>query len=199
MCESPCARATCIYIYIYIERERENIPNTSCACAWALTQTKNPIMSICELTHIIAKPVNVQVNLWTRFAWGLIRLARFAQRESLGPIPLAGFAWLDSLGPVRQGPDSPRARFAQDPIRLDSFAFAAAAAAAAATAAAVAAAAAAIAATVAAAGGIAIASLIFLEPLAEHFPFRTPFLQTPMYLFVDLIIIYATRRLASNI
>ena len=48
-------------------------------------------------------------------------------------------------------------------------------------------------------GGIAIASLIFLEPLAEHFPFRTPFLQTPMYLFVDLIIIYATRRLASNI
>ena len=48
-------------------------------------------------------------------------------------------------------------------------------------------------------GGIAIASLIFLEPLAEHFQFRTPFLQTPMYLFVDLIIIYATRRLASNI
>ena len=41
---------------------------TSCARAWALTQTKNPIMSICELTHIIAKPVNVQVNVWTRFA-----------------------------------------------------------------------------------------------------------------------------------
>jgi hypothetical protein len=45
--------------------------------------------------------------VWTRFAWGLIRLARFAQRESLGPIPLDGFAWLDSLGPIRHGPDSP--------------------------------------------------------------------------------------------
>ena len=83
-------------------------------------------MSICELTHIIAKPVNVQVNLWTRFAWDLIRLARFAQRESLGPIPLARFALLDSLGPTRHGPDSP------GPMHLDSFAFAAAAAAAAA-------------------------------------------------------------------
>ena len=86
-----------IYIYIY----------TSCARAWALTQTKNPIMSICELTHIIAKPVNVQVNVWTRFAWGLIRLARFAQRESLGPIP-----WPGSPGSIRS------ARFAKGPIRL---------------------------------------------------------------------------------
>ena len=51
-------------------------------------------MAICELTHIIAKPVNVQVNVWTCFAQGLIRLARFAQRESLGPIPLARFLWL---------------------------------------------------------------------------------------------------------
>ena len=52
---------------------------TSCARAWALTQMKNPMMSICELTHIIAKPVNVQVNVWTRFARGLIRLARFTR------------------------------------------------------------------------------------------------------------------------
>jgi hypothetical protein len=93
-------------------------------------------MSICELTHIIAKPVNVQVNVWTRFARGLIRLARFAQRESLGPIPLARFALLDSLGPIRQGSDSP------GPMHLESFAFAAAAAAIAATVAAAAAAAA---------------------------------------------------------
>ena len=28
--------------------------NTSCARAWALTQTKNQIMSICEVTHIMS-------------------------------------------------------------------------------------------------------------------------------------------------